>query len=168
MKFEVANLKLAVAFAAMLAGSAVLAEPAPETAAAEDLKLTVYHDPNCGCCGEWMAHMQDNGFAVESMTQSGINEIKQKLGVPQQVWSCHTALVEGYVVEGHVPADDVKRLVSGKPDVVGIAVPGMPLGSPGMEYGEQRMAFDVVSFDEAGETAVFNHYPAIESQEPAE
>ena len=137
------------------------AEP-PTEAGPETLPETVvYHDPTCGCCGKWMAHMREAGFVVRSETGSDMASVKQQFNVPTSLRSCHTAVVGGYVIEGHVPASDVKRLLAEKPDVAGIAVPGMPVGSPGMEYGETRHAFDVVSFDKAGGTETFNHYPAI-------
>ncbi|MFU8831753.1 MAG: DUF411 domain-containing protein [Wenzhouxiangella sp.] len=123
-------------------------------------EMVVYHDPNCGCCGKWMEHMREAGFTVRAKTTGALHELKQNLGVPANLPSCHTAVVGDYIVEGHVPAADIERMLSEKPDIAGIAVPGMPLGSPGMEYGNQRQAYDVVSFDDAGETAVFNHYEA--------
>ena len=137
------------------------AEP-PAEAGSETLpEIVVYHDPACGCCGKWMAHMREAGFVVRSETGSDMASVKQQFNVPASLRSCHTAVVGGYVIEGHIPASDVKRLLAEQPDVAGIAVPGMPLGSPGMEYGDKRQAFDVVSFDNAGGTEIFNHYPAI-------
>ncbi|MDA3935215.1 MAG: DUF411 domain-containing protein [Gammaproteobacteria bacterium] len=161
MKIEITNLKLAVAFVAILTSAACFAQSTPEPDVAGDLKLVVYHDANCGCCGKWMAHMRENGFAIESVTKSNINDVKQKLGVPQPLRACHTAIVNGYVIEGHVPATDVLRLLKERPDASGLSVPGMPMGSPGMEYDGRRQAYDVVLFDEAGKTQVFTHYPAL-------
>lgn len=125
-------------------------------------EMTVYHDPSCGCCGKWIEHMQANGFAVENIPSRDMNSIKLDLGVPRNLPSCHTAVVGDYVIEGHVPAEDVKRLLAGQPDARGLSVPGMPLGSPGMEAGQRRMAYDVVLFKANGRTEVFNHYEAIE------
>ncbi|MEX0915388.1 MAG: DUF411 domain-containing protein [Wenzhouxiangellaceae bacterium] len=122
--------------------------------------MTVYHDPNCGCCGKWIDHMEQHGFTVESVHESNMSAIKRELGVPENLPSCHTATVGGYVIEGHVPADDVMKLLDERPDAKGLSVPGMPLGSPGMEYNNQRQAYDVVLFDDAGGASVFNHYPA--------
>lgn len=146
---------------ALLVTTGCIAETPPEASAADASTMVVYHDPNCGCCGKWIEHMEQHGFTVEAVRETDMNAIKRKLGVPANLPSCHTATIGDYVVEGHVPAGDVQRMMEEKPDIAGIAVPGMPLGSPGMEYGEARHAFDVVSFDQTGTTAVFNHYPAI-------
>lgn len=125
-----------------------------------DLILVVYQDPSCGCCGKWVKHMRDHGFTVKSVLESNMNARKQSLGVPPKLRSCHTAVIDDYVIEGHVPAADVKRLLKDRPEGEGLAVPGMPLGSPGMEFGERRQAYDVLLFDAAGDTAVFKHHPA--------
>src|SRR6056297_2174131 len=151
----------AVAVAALLVATGCGAEAPPETRDVQDATLVVHHDPNCGCCGKWIEHMEQHGFAVESVLETDMNAVKRKLGVPANLPSCHTATIGDYVVEGHVPAGDVQRMMKEKPDIAGIAVPGMPLGSPGMEYGDTRHAFDVVGFDDTGSTAVFNHYPEI-------
>ncbi len=129
-------------------------------ATSETPEMTVYHDPNCGCCGKWADHMRANGFAVEIVPTGDMNRVKLDLGVPRNLPSCHTAVVGEYVIEGHVPAEDVKRLLAEQPETRGLSVPGMPLGSPGMEMGDRRMAYDVIRFDEDGETSVFNHYEA--------
>lgn len=150
----------AAAMAVALTATGCIAETPPEAPAAEAAEMVVYHDPNCGCCGKWIEHMEQHGFSVESVHESNMNAIKQKLGVPENLPSCHTATVDGYVIEGHVPAEDVMKLLKGRPQAKGLSVPGMPLGSPGMEYNNQRQAYDVVLFDEAGNTSVFNHYPA--------
>lgn len=150
----------AAAMAVALTATGCIAETPPEAPAAEAAEMVVYHDPNCGCCGKWIEHMEQHGFSVESVHESNMNAIKQKLGVPENLPSCHTATVDGYVIEGHVPAEDVMKLLKDRPQAKGLSVPGMPLGSPGMEYNNQRQAYDVVLFDEAGNTSVFNHYPA--------
>lgn len=137
-----------------------LAEPPADGALASVPEMIVHHDPACGCCGKWMEHMREAGFTIRTETTATLHELKRNLGVPANLSSCHTAVVGGYIVEGHVPAADVIRMLVEKPDIAGIAVPGMPLGSPGMEYGNQRQAHDVISFDEASATAVFNHYEA--------
>lgn len=116
--------------------------------------ITVYKDPNCGCCNNWVAHLIRHGYRVVEKNSSEMTEIKRGLGVPQALESCHTAVVAGYVVEGHVPAPDIKRLLKQKPKVVGLAVPGMPVGSPGME-GSRVEAYSVLAFDKAGKTEVF-------------
>lgn len=135
------------------------AEAAMETPDADAPQMVVHHDPNCGCCGKWIEHMEQHGFAVQSVLETDMNVVKRDLGVPENLPSCHTATVDGYVIEGHVPAADVQRLLAERPDAKGLSVPGMPLGSPGMEYNNQRQAYDVVLFDESGDQSVFNHYP---------
>ena len=118
--------------------------------------LTVYKSATCGCCSKWIAHMREQGFAVKSLDVDDINTVKTTYGVPADAASCHTALVGGYVVEGHVPADTVKRLLREKPKVAGIAAPGMPVGSPGMEVPSGEVEhYSIVSFQKDGKTAVY-------------
>ena len=116
--------------------------------------VVVYKSPTCGCCKNWISHLQENGFTVEVHNRRNMNPIKTELGVPRHLQSCHTATVGGYVLEGHVPADDIARLLKEKPAIKGLAVPGMPMGSPGME-GPRKDAYDVVTFRENGRTTVF-------------
>lgn len=97
--------------------------------------MIVYKGPQCGCCGEWETHMRKAGFRIESRIVHDIGRLKRTLGVPADFWTCHTGVVDGYLVEGHVPAADVQRLLRERPKMLGLAVPGMPLGSPGMEQG---------------------------------
>jgi hypothetical protein len=123
---------------------------------AKALDITVYKSPYCGCCTQWEDHLRENGFNVKSEPVSDLVPIKAKYGVTQQLAACHTAVVEGYVVEGHVPADLIKRLVQEKPQVAGLAVPGMPQGSPEMEQGLKE-PYDVLTFDANGNTAVYAH-----------
>ncbi|MFU2488711.1 DUF411 domain-containing protein [Thauera sp. WH-1] len=130
-----------------------LASLAPAFAAEDE--VVMYKDPNCGCCGKWAEHMREHGFKVKEVSTSQMGVIKREAGVPQALGSCHTAKVGGYVVEGHVPAADVKRMLTDKPAVSGISAPGMPLGSPGMEGPYPAERYDVVSFDAEGNTAVF-------------
>ena len=118
-------------------------------------KVIAYKDPNCGCCTLWIAHMKRAGFAVTAVNTPDMTAVRREYGVPGPVQSCHTAVVDGFVVEGHVPADDVKRLLKERPKVVGLAVPGMPLGSPGMEQGGTKEPYKVLTFDQAGKTTVF-------------
>jgi hypothetical protein len=119
--------------------------------------VTVYKSPTCGCCSKWIEHMRSNGFEVKATDIEDMTSVKKANGVPQEAESCHTALVGGYVLEGHVPADSVKRLLREKPKVAGLAVPGMPVGSPGMEVPSgQVQHFDVVSFVKGGATTVFD------------
>ena len=116
--------------------------------------ITVYRDPNCGCCKKWIEHLIKHGFRVNDRKSDDMSEVKRGLGVPQKLESCHTGVVNGYVIEGHVPAADVQRLLKQKPKVAGLAVPGMPMGSPGME-GPRKDSYEVLSFDKAGKTSVF-------------
>ena len=130
------------------------ATPSPMHALEKEPVITVYKDPNCGCCNNWVAHLIEHGFRVTEKNTSEMTEIKRGLGVPEDLESCHTGVVNGYVVEGHVPSADIKRVLKEKPKVAGLAVPGMPMGSPGME-GSRVDRYDVLSFDKAGKTQVF-------------
>ncbi|MGH9202047.1 MAG: DUF411 domain-containing protein [Vicinamibacterales bacterium] len=118
--------------------------------------VEVYKTPTCGCCALWVEHLRADGFAVRVTDMDDLTEMKASRKVPAQVRSCHTALVGGYVLEGHVPVADVRRLLKEKPAVLGLAVPGMPIGSPGMEVrGMKPQPFDVFTFDRQGKTSVF-------------
>ena len=133
------------------------ASTAPDEATDAALPIvTTYKSPTCGCCSEWVDHMEDAGFVVETHDVSDLAAVKQEQQIPGELQSCHTAIVEGYVIEGHVPAEDISRLLAERPDVAGLAVPGMPIGSPGMEMeGTPAQPFDVVSFDAEGNVSVF-------------
>jgi hypothetical protein len=148
---RIALLSGAAAFALLrVLGVRVTAAAAPRPG------VTVYKSPTCGCCTEWVAHLRRHGFRVKTEDLADLQPIKTRHGVPAALQSCHTALVDGYVVEGHVPADLVDRLLRERPRVVGIAVPGMPVGSPGMEVpGRPAERYQVVTFDRAGQTGVF-------------
>ena len=118
--------------------------------------VEVFKSPTCGCCSKWVEHLRANGFAVRTTDLNDLHQIKSSRGIPAELQSSHTAIVGGYVVEGHVPASDVQRLLKEKPGVVGIAVGGMPVGSPGMEFRDLKpQAYNVMSFDKAGKTAVY-------------
>jgi hypothetical protein len=118
--------------------------------------VQVYKTPTCGCCANWVKHLQDNGFATRVVDMPDLADVKTKNGVPTSAQSCHTATVDGYVIEGHVPAADVKRLLKDRPAVLGLAVPGMPIGSPGMEVpGVKAASYNVMSFDRGGKLTVF-------------
>ena len=118
--------------------------------------VEVYKSPTCGCCSKWIDHLKSHGFAARAIDTDKLDDIKATRGIPQKARSCHTAIVGGYVVEGHVPAADIQRLLKERPAVVGIAVPGMPIGSPGMEVpGMKPQAFDVIAFTKDGSTRVF-------------
>jgi len=134
------------------APSAVAVTPAN---AGEPVAIKVYKDANCGCCKKWVEHLASNGFKVETMDMPDLSLLKQKHGVADELQSCHTALVDGYVVEGHVPAEVVRRMLKERPQIAGLAVPGMPMGSPGME-GPTKERYDVLTFDRAGRTTVYS------------
>lgn len=119
--------------------------------------LEVYRSPYCGCCGDWIAHMRDAGFQIDDRMLEDMTPLKAGLGVPEALQSCHTAVIDGYVIEGHVPAADVQRLLRDRPAAIGLAVPGMPAGSPGMEMGGASDAYDVIQFA-ADNQIVFSSY----------
>jgi hypothetical protein len=138
------------------AAAVVLVDLAPASAAAPPIKMTVYKDAGCGCCKKWVEHVRQAGFEVEAHDTANMDEVKANAGVPGQLQSCHTALVGRYAVEGHVPADVIKKMLDEKPNIRGIAVPGMPAGSPGMEIPNGRKdRFDIVAFERNGKTRVF-------------
>jgi hypothetical protein len=121
------------------------------------IRMVVHKDPSCGCCSKWVVLARDAGFEVDEQNTTAMAAVKQRLGVPARLQSCHTAEVGGYIVEGHVPIDLVKRLLAEKPaEIVGIAVPGMPTGSPGMEVpGRAAEPYDVIAWDRSGKTLVY-------------
>lgn len=146
-------LSLLGAAAAMAATGAQAARPLPE--------VQVYKTETCGCCGAWVEHLQAAGFKVKVTVVEDTTEPRRRLGLPDTYGSCHTGVVGGYVVEGHVPAADIKRLLAEKPAALGLAVPGMPVGSPGMESASgRRHAFDVLLVDRQGRAKVFSHHAA--------
>ena len=122
------------------------------------VEVTVYRSPTCGCCGKWINHMKENGFVIKDIQTEDMGAIKRKLGVPKELESCHTAVVDNYVIEGHVPALDVIKALQTKAAVAGLAAPGMPAGSPGMEMGGRKDKFSVIAFDKDGKTHTFNEY----------
>ncbi|WP_461538231.1 DUF411 domain-containing protein [Spongorhabdus nitratireducens] len=124
---------------------------------AEKLPMVMlFKSPTCGCCAEWAKHMEDNGFKVMNHDVQNVSRYKQKAGVPAELQSCHTAMIGDYAIEGHVPAADIIRLLQEQPEgVKGLAVPGMPVGSPGMEYGNRKDDYNVVSFGQNGQTRVY-------------
>ena len=121
--------------------------------------VTVYKSPTCGCCSLWGEHLEAEGFRVEAIDRTDMGVVKDSLGVPSDLFSCHTATVEGYVVEGHVPAETIRQLLDEKPDARGLAVPGMPIGSPGMEVGDRVDPYDVLLVDNTGEASVYASIP---------
>ena len=134
--------------------TAALCLPELLHAASAGTAMLVYKDPNCGCCHNWVDIMRAAGFEVATHDTGDMAAIKTRYKVGQSLASCHTALVGGYVVEGHVPADLIRKLLAEKPKVLGLAVPGMPMGSPGMEGG-RKQAYEVFTFDAKGKTTVY-------------
>ncbi|WP_250655725.1 DUF411 domain-containing protein [Alkalimarinus coralli] len=132
-------------------------QPAVSSATSE---MVVYKSASCGCCGDWVKHMEENGFKLKVHNTSDLNSIKQKAGLTPRLASCHTAFIDGYVIEGHVPANDVKRLLSEKPNINGLTVPGMPAGAnvPGMEVSPENAEFDVLGFKKDGTVQRWSHY----------
>jgi len=118
-------------------------------------QITVYKSRSCGCCVKWISHLQDNGFQVIVKNHNDLPEIKKQYGIKPELAACHTGLVDGYLVEGHVPADVIKRLLKEHPAIDGIAVPGMPIGSPGME-GPNPEPYKILAFDTKGNTSVYD------------
>ena len=127
---------------------------AQQSSSSTDHNIVVYKSPSCGCCKEWVKHLKNNGFSVEVHNQQNVAPIKRELGVPARLQSCHTAKVGDYVIEGHVPADLISKLLVEKPKIKGLAVPGMPMGSPGME-GPRKDDYDIVTFSENGRTSIY-------------
>ena len=121
--------------------------------------MVVYKSPTCGCREEWVAYVRRHGFTVTVEERTDLSTLKAEHGVPVSLQSCHLALIDGYALEGHVPVDEINRLLDERPALIGLAVPGMPLGSPGMEVPSgEKDAFDVLGFDANGTTTVFGHY----------
>jgi len=117
-------------------------------------EIVVYKQATCGCCNRWIEHLEEHGFTVQAHDVDDVAEQKAEYGVRPEHHSCHTAMVDGYVIEGHVPADVILRLLDERPDVTGLTVPGMPMGSPGME-GPYAESYDVLTFDRAGNSTVY-------------
>lgn len=135
--------------------TALLAWTVPGSALAQRMPLvTVYKSPTCGCCKDWVKHLESNGFHVEAHDVTDLDRVKRNLGVRPQYASCHTAIADGYTLEGHVPADDIKRLLAERPKGRGLAVPGMPGGSPGMESAPKQ-PYATLLIDDQGDARVF-------------
>jgi hypothetical protein len=149
MEFKIVVAAMALSFVALISA---------QTVPAAKPMVTVYKSPTCGCCSKWIEHMQGNGFEVKAVDVEDIDLVKRTYGVPAAAASCHTALVNGYVIEGHVPAESVSRLIREKPALAGIAVPGMPAGSPGMEVPGRKDSYSVISFDKAGQQSVYEKH----------
>ncbi len=143
----------------LLAGALLLALPRT-WAAPGRLLVEVWKDPTCGCCKDWIAHLEKNGFEAR-VHDTGNTAARQRLGIPSQYGSCHTAVVDGYALEGHVPVREILRLLNERPNAIGLAVPGMPIGSPGMdgpEYGRRRDPYDVLLLARDGTSRIFQSY----------
>ena len=121
-------------------------------------EITVYKSATCSCCNKWVTHLEQNGFEVKTEDVKNVVQYKIKYGVTPQLASCHTAVINGYTIEGHVPASDIKRLIKEKPAIQGLSVPQMPVGTPGMEQGSRKDPYQVISFDREGRTGVFSDY----------
>jgi hypothetical protein len=145
----------------VLVGGGMLSalRPTIVSAVEKPVTITVYKDPSCGCCTKWVTHLQKSGFATRVQDRPDMDALKDSLGVPSALRSCHTAVAGRFVIEGHVPAQDVERLLSSAPaGVVGLAAPGMPVGAPGMEMGARADKYDVIAFTANGATHVFAHH----------
>ena len=144
-------MRLSLFFALLFAGLVQAAEP---------IAIDVHRDANCGCCKDWIKHLEDNGFTVNDHVEADMTAVKQRLGVPPRLASCHTGVIDGQFVEGHVPAADILKLRQ-RPELLGAAVPGMPVGSPGMDgpaYGGHRDAYAVLLVQRDGRSTVFEQY----------
>ena len=144
----------------LLAASAIVL--APPVFAEDDLSIHVVKDPGCPCCNAWIGHLRENGFAV-SFEDRSIEELatfKRQQSIPDVLVSCHTATVGGYTIEGHVPAADIRRLLADAPDAIGLTVPGMPYGSPGMGPETEREAYEVILIGRDGAASTFSRYEA--------
>lgn len=144
----------------LLGGAIAAGLPLPALGATETYAIEVWKGPRCGCCNDWIRHLEENGFSVTAHN-TGNYDARQKLGVPVRLGSCHTGRVDGYAIEGHVPARDILRLLEETPDAVGLAVPAMPRGSPGMDgpaYGGVKDPYDVLLIERDGSTSVFQSY----------
>ena len=145
----------------ILASSSIVAGPLAALAEGTFPDIHVVKNPQCGCCNAWIKILTDKGFNVttEDRSVSLLNKFKIESGIPRDMMSCHTAKIDGYFIEGHVPASDIKRLIVDRPDALGLAVPAMPYGSPGMGPEDKREAYDVFIVKSDGTTEVFQHYP---------
>lgn len=155
------DLKKVAAPALVVAGVALVVTcqapgPGADADTVEVAAIHVYKTENCGCCDEWVKHLEAAGFTVTVENMLDPSSIKQRFGIPVELESCHTGLADGYVLEGHIPADVIRSFLEAAPEVVGITVPGMPIGSPGME-GANPQPYDVIAFDGKGNRTVFEH-----------
>ena len=146
--------------AALAAAIAIVFAPIALASSQKSILATVYKDPNCGCCNEWIAHLEKNGFAAKIINESD-GKTRNALGIPNRFASCHTAKIGDYAIEGHVPANDILRLLQERPDAIGLSVPNMPIGSPGMNgkaYGGLSEPYQTLLIAKDGSASVFNEY----------
>lgn len=146
--------------ASLLYGAVAANLIVPGRAFASALPIEVWKSPTCGCCKDWILHLEANGFSATAYDE-GNSEARKRLGMPIRFGSCHTAVIEGYVIEGHVPASEIHRLLEEKPDAIGLSVPAMPRGSPGMDgpvYGGVKDPYDVLLIEHSGQARVFQSY----------
>ncbi len=141
-------------FAGVQAAEGVSAQELLET----PMDIVVYRSPTCGCCGKWLQHLKQHDFNVIDNVTENMQGIKDKYGITNSLASCHTAIINGHIVEGHVPAGDIKSMLKAKSDIKGLAVPGMVAGTPGMEMGAKKMPFKVLAFDKQGNMALYKSY----------
>jgi hypothetical protein len=121
-------------------------------------QVVVYKSPTCGCCTKWVSYLRDNGFNVTQIDTQNIQTVKANQGIPPTLSSCHTAIVDGYIVEGHVPVNAIRRMLKEKPPIKGITVPEMPIGSPGMEQGTRKVPYDVLAIHPNGSTTIYESH----------
>ena len=127
-------------------------------------QISVYRDASCGCCSKWVQHLRRHGFSIDDHVVTDMQSVKSRYQVPPHLASCHTAVIDGYVIEGHVPADDILSLIRERPAVAGLSVPGMPAGSPGMEMPGRSDPYAVYSFGRDGSAEIYDLYPATGAQ----
>jgi hypothetical protein len=165
MDIPATNTKTALRRRTVLAAAAGAAVTARLPVLAKTVFAEVWKDPNCGCCKDWVAHLEAGGFKVK-VNDTGNDAIRQRLGVDPKYGSCHTALIGGYAIEGHVPVREIKRLLKEKPLALGLAVPGMPVGSPGMDgglYGNRKDPYSVMLLTKDGGATLYQHYEGSKS-----
>ena len=124
----------------------------------KQLSIKVFYNPTWGCCKKWWNHLEKEGFKVEKVETEDLQGIRKKYGITDNIASCHTAIIKNYVIEGHVPAKDIKKLLKENPDIIGLSVPGMPVGSPGMEQGDIKESFNVYAIHKDGSLKVYQRY----------
>jgi hypothetical protein len=147
---------ISTAFITVMALLSFMLWPTLKTAAGP--QVVVYKSPTCGCCTTWVSYLRNNGFNVSQIDTQNIKAVKLNKGVPQRLESCHTAIIDGYIVEGHVPVNAIRRMLKEKPAIKGIGVPGMPIGSPGMEQGTTKEPYDVLAILPDGSTTIYESY----------